>query len=374
MRSVLSLFTSVALFGLSAWAGAGVDLVRLPEGGLQPQIATDRSGTMHLIYDQGDTGAGNLLYVRSTDGGASFTKALRVNTHEGSAIAAGNIRGAHIALGRNGQVHVAWMGSKLAEPKGPNAQPGMLYTHLNPGRTAFEPERNIIQYAYGLDGGGAVAADPAGNVYVVWHAPEPGKEDEANRRIWVSRSSDDGKSFAREKAAWNQPTGVCGCCGLGALADADGNVYVQYRSATQVMDRDIYFLTSKDHGQTFSGAKLDNWSVGKCVMSSQALLPGPTTAWETKEQIFFAGPNRKPMAAPGRPELRKHPALAVNARGETLLVWTEGMAWKKPGSVAWQIYDRDGNVKGSAGSAPGVPAFSLVAAFAKPDGSFAIVY
>ena len=373
MRSLLLLLTSAMLWGLSASA-ADVTLVRVPEGGLQPQIATDTSGTMHLIYYTGDTAAGNLFYARSVDGGASFTKPLRVNMHEGSAIAAGNIRGAHIALGKNGQVHVAWMGSKLAEPKGPTGQAAMLYTHLNVARTAFEPERNIVQFAYGLDGGGTVAADPAGNVYVIWHAPEPGKEEEANRRVWVSRSTDGGKSFAREKAAWNEPTGACGCCGIGALADADGKLYVQYRSAARVMNRDIYLLTSKDHGQTFSGAKLDTWSVGKCVMSTQALLPGPTTAWETKGQIFFARLKGKPAIAPGDSDVRKHPALAANAQGDTLLAWTEGMAWKKPGSVAWQIYDRDGNPKGNAGTAPGVPAFSLVAAFAKPDGGFAIVY
>ena len=357
---------------------ARVTLLRVPDGGLQPQAATDSSGNVHLIYYTGDPMGGDIFYVRSMDG-ATFSKPLQVNSHGASAIAAGNIRGAHIALGKNGLVHVAWMGSKLAEPKGPGGQPTMLYTHLNASGTAFEPERSIIQFSYGLDGGGAVAADPAGNVYVIWHAPEPGKEEEANRRVWVARSSDNGNSFAREKAAWNEPTGACGCCGMGALADADGALYIQYRSAAQVMNRDTYLLTSKDHAQTFSGAKLDNWSVGKCVMSTQALLPGPTTAWETKGQIFFAGPSGKRVAAPRNSEVRKHPALAANAHGDILLVWTEGMAWKKPGTLAWQLYDHNGNPKGTAGPAPevpalSVPAFSLVAAFARPDGGFTIVY
>jgi hypothetical protein len=45
------------------------------------------------------------------DQGVTFSSALKVNSHPGSAIAAGNIRGAHIALGRNGRVHVAWNGT-----------------------------------------------------------------------------------------------------------------------------------------------------------------------------------------------------------------------------------------------------------------------
>ena len=68
--------------------------------------------------------------------------------------------------------HVAWMGSNQAEPKadGGTATP-MLYSRLDDAGTCFEPQRNIIQAHPGLDGGGSVAADPLGNVYVTWHAP-----------------------------------------------------------------------------------------------------------------------------------------------------------------------------------------------------------
>lgn len=377
MRSALLLLPLAALCAAPAKLTPEVTLMRVPEGGIQPQVAVDAKGTVHMIYYGGDSMAGDLFYVRSRDGGLDFSKPIRVNTHARSAIAAGNIRGAHIAVGRAGRVHVAWMGSKNAEPKGPSGKAPMLYTRLNDSGTAFESERNVIQVAYGLDGGGTVAADPSGNVYVVWHAPEPGTEGEGNRRVWVARSSDDGRSFEREHIAWREPTGVCGCCGIGAFADSNGNLYVQYRSAKDVMDRDTYLLTSKDHGSTFSGTKEDSWKVGKCVMSSQALAQtqeGVVTGWETKGQVYYGLPGGKHIGAPGDSEVRKYPALAANSQGDLLLAWTEGMAWKKPGSLAWQVYDRNGTAKGEAGSAPGVPAFSLIAAFAKPDGGFTIVY
>ena len=44
---------------------------------------------------------------------------------------------------------------------------------MNDSGTAFETERNVIHAAYGLDGGGSVAADDQANVYVAWHAPKP---------------------------------------------------------------------------------------------------------------------------------------------------------------------------------------------------------
>src|SRR5207253_5758314 len=99
----------------------------------------------------------DIYYVRSTDSGASFSDPLKVNSHPGSAIAVGNIRGAHLAVGKNGRVHVAWMGSDMAEPKGPSGASPMLYARLTDAGNEFEPERNVMQSATGLDGGGSVA-------------------------------------------------------------------------------------------------------------------------------------------------------------------------------------------------------------------------
>lgn len=47
----------------------------------------------------------------------------------------------------------------------------------------------------------------------------------------------------------------------------------------------------------------------------------------------------QPIAAPGAARGRKYPAVAGNAKGETLLAWTEGMSWKKGGAVAWQLFE-----------------------------------
>ena len=55
----------------------------------------------------------------------------------------------------------------------------------------------------------AVAADALGNVYVAWHGlgARNRKKAEGNRKVWVSMSHDDGKTFAPEKPAWDEPTG-----------------------------------------------------------------------------------------------------------------------------------------------------------------------
>src|SRR5438552_2742418 len=102
----------VVLTVTRAFAGeASVKTVRIPDGGIQPQAAVDDKGAIHLIYFKGDAAKGDIFYVRSTDGGSTFSAPLRVNSQPGSAVAVGTIRGAHLALGRDGRVHVAWNGS-----------------------------------------------------------------------------------------------------------------------------------------------------------------------------------------------------------------------------------------------------------------------
>jgi hypothetical protein len=373
------------LLGTAAGAAepGKITLLRVPEKGIQPQVAVDGKGTVHLIYFRGEARNGDLFYVRSQDRGATFSRPLRVNSQPGSAIAVGNIRGAHLAVGKNGRVHVAWMGSGQAEPKGPLGKAPMLYTRLNDEGTAFEPQRNVIQAAAGLDGGGSVSADGAGNVYVVWHAPEPGTKGEENRRVWVAHSTDEGKTFAREKPAAAQATGVCGCCGMRAFSDVKGTVYVLYRSAAEGVNRDTCLLVSKDQGASFQGVNLHKWNVATCPMSSFALTEtsaGVLAAWETNGQVYYArmdpatGKRSEPVAAPGVGKGRKHPVVAGNDRGETILVWTEGMGWNRGGSVAWQVFDRDGKPTADTGRADGVPTWSLVAVFARPDGGFTVLY
>lgn len=103
-------------------------------------------------------------------------------------------------------------------------------------------------------------------------------------------------------------------------------------------------------------------------------------AWETGGQVYWAriSGNRpemiKPIQAPGQVKGRKHPRLAINDRGEVLFVWTEGMGWKRGGSLAWQLYDRSGRPTSEKGVMAGVPAWSFAAPAINNDGSFSVLY
>lgn len=120
LRGVLPLLVTATFVAAAAFsrsiAGPTVELKRVPNGGIQPQVAVDENGTVHLVYFTGDPSQGDLFYTRSKDG-ESFSDSIRVNSVPGTAVAIGNIRGARIALGRHGNVYVVWNGSaKLGEP------------------------------------------------------------------------------------------------------------------------------------------------------------------------------------------------------------------------------------------------------------------
>jgi hypothetical protein len=376
-----------AAFAGRASGTSNVVRLKVPDGGLQPQAVIDPNDVIHLIYLYGNPAAADIGYVRKAPGDRQFSEPIKVNDQPGSAIALGTVRGAHLALGKSGRVHVAWNGSAKAAPKAARNSAPMLYTRMRDDGRGFEGQRNVMQIATGLDGGGTVAADPFGNVYVVWHAQgqkngQP-QEGEIYRRVWVARSTDDGGTFAAETPVSPPETGACGCCGMGALADKEGNLYFLYRAARETIHRDMYLLVSRDRGRTFQAVELQPWEIGACPMSTGSLAEANgrvAVSWETEKQVYFAfvdahrGLVGKPTAAPGQGANRKHPAVAIDNAGDVLLAWTEGTGWKKGGTSDWCIF-RGANPQLSAvkrESQVAVPAWGLVTAVATKNHFFVI--
>jgi hypothetical protein len=378
-------FLATAMFiAFTSFARADVVLVKTPDRGIQPQAVMDARGNLHLLYFRGDPKNGNLMYVRRNAGMQDFSQPIQVNSQDGSAIAIGTIRGGHLALGKNGRVHVAWNGSMKAEPKNPITGAPMMYARLNDKFNAFEPQRNLMTRSAILDGGGSLAADRQGNVYVAWHALDAKLEKgEGNRKVWVSISRDDGKTFTAEKPAWNENTGACGCCGLRGFADLKGNAYFLYRAASEKVNRGMYVIKSSDQGKSFAGQRLDNWKIASCPMSSEAFAEGQAGvygAWENEGQIFFnrifskQAVNLPITQAPGKGGNRQHPALAFNKNGDMILVWTEDTGWNRGGSLAWQVYDQTGVPGESGRRAGGIPVWGLPTVVAEPNGNFTIFH
>jgi hypothetical protein len=349
-----------------------VAVFETPDQGIQPQAAVDSTGTIHLVYFKGEPSGGDVYYVKLIAGTAGLRRiaeGVRVNSIVGSALATGTVRGAQLALGRNGIVHVAWHGSKAVEP--------VWYTRSVDG-ARFEPQRMLSGAISGIDGS-TVAADQTGRVTVAWHGMGAGP-GEGDRTVYLANSTDDGASFASAAPATTAPVGACGCCGLKAMFDRTGTLNLLYRAATGGKHRDTTWIGIRN-GVSSVPVRVHPWEFDACPMSTYALADAGrevAAAWETAQQIYSAtidprnGSISGLAAAPGEGS-RKHPSIAVNASGDRLLAWTEGTAWKRGGTFAWRLTSRAGVELASAADAGPVPVWGLVSAAPLPDGSFVII-
>jgi len=88
------------------------------------------------------------------------------------------------------------------------------------------------------------------------------------------------------------------------------------------------------------------------------------------EELDLYGSVTRKIPAPGARSVRERPALASNARGEVLLVWSDA-----DGRVAWQVYDAAGTPTPDAeGTAvPEGRRWPAPAAYATPAGDFVVV-
>lgn len=359
-----------------------VRLEPLPEKGVQPKLKVGPDGTLHAVYLTGDERASNVRYVRRAPKQPGWSAPEPVNSRPGTALAVGTIRGADLALGPTGSVHVVWFGSAAATERPTNSSP-LLYSRRPADARAFEPERNLIRQTRHLDGGGSVAADPAGNVFVVWHASGPAVPDgEEARTVFVAQSSDNGVSFTPERSVSPEALGACGCCGLKSAAGPDGTLYTLFRTARGREDRDMVLLRSRNHGASFDTLPVDPWKASQCPMSLPSVVPVPDgvlLAWETGRHVRFArlaaNATETPVAVtPPGTGRRRHPVAVANSKGVVLLAWSEGTGWQKGGSVEWQLFDPAGKPVGPTNRATDLPVWSLPAAAALPDDSFVVTF
>ena len=352
--------------------GTEVLLERVPEGGVQPQIVTTTDGALHLVYLKGDPRGGDVRYVTKKASANAWSAPRTVNSTPGTAIAVGTIRGAQIAVGKNDSLHIVWNG-----PGGKDQPSPLLYTRsLNRG-AAFEKQRNLRADTKALDGGASIAASTKGEVFVVWHgASANAVPGEINRRVFLLKSTDNGGTFSKPKIANADDPGVCACCSLKTFVSPSGELLTLYRAARSVTQRDITLLTSTDGGTTFQHRNVGPWAINVCPMSSASVIAvGSKTraAWEAEGKVYTSLLDATSEALAVSADKARHPALATNARGETLVTWSVGTGWEKGGQLAWVVLDSAGNATGQRGIKPGVPVWGFTTAYAE-GGQFVILY
>jgi hypothetical protein len=369
MKTLLAL-----LFTTLTASAANVRLERVPEGGVQPQIASASDGTLHLVYLKGDPRGCDVRHATKKPGAATWSTPRTVNNTPASAIAAGTIRGAQIAIGQDDALHIVWNG--VGDHKRQIPSP-LLYTRSLDGGGTFEPQRDLRADTQALDGGTSIAASTKGEVFVVWHgAPAGAEPGEIHRRVYVLKSTDNGRSFTPPKVANADDPGVCACCSLKSFITPGGELFTLYRAARSTSQRDVVLMTSRDGGSTFQHRDVGRWAINACPMSSfSAISDGKHTrgAWEAEGKVFTAPLDAQSEALAVSGDKSRHPALAINTKGETLITWSIGTGWQKGGQLGWLVLDSSGQPTQTRGTQPGMPVWAFSAAYAEGE-QFVILY
>ncbi len=369
MKAILPLF----LAALTA-AATDVRLERVPEGGMQPQIATARDGTLHLVYLRGEPRGCDVRHAVKKPGASAWSTPRTINSTPHSAIAAGTIRGAQVAIGRDDSLHIVWNG--VGDHKQQIPSP-LFYTRSLDGGMSFEPQRDLRADTQALDGGASVAASAKGGIFIVWHgAPAGAEPGEIHRRVYILKSTNNGTTFSTPQIANTADPGVCACCSLKAFITPGGELFTLYRAARSMSQRDIVLMTSRDGGTTFQHRDVGPWAINACPMSSASIISiGARTrgAWEAEGKVYTALLDAGSDALAVSGEKARHPSLAVNSKGETLITWSIGTGWNKGGQLGWQVLDASGKPTAERGTQPGMPVWDFTAAYANGE-TFAVLY
>ncbi len=380
--SFLSLLVPMFLASGMTFAAPEVATMKMPRPGFRPQVIRDGEGTIHLVYASLEK-RGDLLYTRKKEREEEFSEPIKVNSTPGCAAAF------NMAVGKKGRVHV------LIRPNAIYSRnilkrklkfidlKYMLYCRMNDQGTRFEKERDLAGETFGFEGVGALIPDGKGTLYAFWHGlTQPGPE--STRQVFMAKSENEGRTFAKTRAIQGDVKGACACCSMHGTMDAEGNLYVGYRNSEASLTKDSYLLTSRDGGKTFTAAFLDPWANAGCPGAIYSLTSSPSgvyVAWSTLSQVYFSKgvENSERIAAPiGKGKKSRSPVLVANAKGDVLFAWSEAAnarQFMNGGDLAWQVYDRDGKPIAEKRVLPAsVARWSFPAAYATADGDFVIIY
>ncbi len=348
--------THLWLLAATLLPAADVRTVALPGGGIAPDAAVDSKGVVHVAFGRDS----NAYYVRSADNGRTFSSPIRINT-AGGVVSVGRERGPKLALGKDGSVHVAWIG-----PRGK----GAWYTRLEGAK--FLPERDVNDGGKPVDGV-TLAADSRGRVFVFWIdsrlPPDPASP--VSHAIFYARSTDNGATFADSRQLKSDYPGLaCACCNLEAAADSAGLIRLVFRGGYQSL-RNMEMVETRD-GLRFAWREVhqDGWKIDGCPMSGADLrtnfAAGPGVAWMSNHDVYYRigdGPRQSP-ASP-KTANRNYPLLLGNAAGDRLLAWTENMEYH------WELTGADGKVR--TGVEKGLTHGSRPGGFTGTDGNFYLI-
>ncbi|MEQ1801418.1 MAG: sialidase family protein [Gammaproteobacteria bacterium] len=255
------------------WLDRGLTAERPPEKPRKPGEHSHRSET-------------DLQFTRSTDGGRTWSKPVRVNTVPGS-VWGFAVSKPRIAIGKSGTIHVFFPGNERSPVTKLDVVTARYTRSTDNGRT-FEEARTINRppdfdrteiLGEGLSATfsfGTMGVAPDGTVVALWQDIGEMQKTADGANAHVAISTDDGRTFSTERAAIANDA-VCPCCQLTVAFGGDA-LFLGYRKLYDD-GRDSTVARSTDKGRTFSSegrVPIGKWKIDGCPLKPTELaVDGP---------------------------------------------------------------------------------------------------
>ena len=283
-----------------------------PTESLDISAAFDTRGKLWRV----GIGDGFVEVSKSEDLGKTFSKPVRANLEKQNISAHGELR-PKIAIGKNGEIYVAWMQNL------PSRFSGYIWLarSINGGKTFEKPfivHQDRAEIGHGFE---EINVAPNGDVTVLWLdardlvAAKKAGIKRSGSSIYYAVSTDAGKTFAQEKKLADNS---CECCRIATTSkpvstgrNSTGLNSTGLNSTVVAMWRHVFDGSERDHNIAEipkSGVKSEphratfgHWVIDGCPHHGAALATGGgaetsqgNTGWWGYHMAYFDGNDTKP--------------------------------------------------------------------------------
>ena len=241
--------------------------------GIQPAIATDPGGRVHVVYGKGSA----IFYTVSRDG-HQFSAPVQIDS----------LAGLHLGASRGPQIAATAKSVVITAID----KSGNVWAYaLNRARGPWQPRVRLTDIPDVAKEGFVALSAGSDNVYnAVWLDL---RTDNRNKLVGA-RSTNGGRTWSANQVLYQSPDGtVCECCQPSVVSQGK-QVAVMFRNFLNG-SRDMYLLQSRDGGHTFGKAEKlgqGTWKLNACPMDggglSVALNGAVTTVWRRENKLFAA--------------------------------------------------------------------------------------
>ena len=250
----------------------------------EPALAAAGDGGVYVVWIEHHDQEADVMFAHFSPDSKTQEPAIRVNPESGMATA---WRGdpPTIAVAPDGTIYVGWT-TRAQSPSG-HATNIVLSASSDRGKSFAKPVKVNDDQKPAVHGMHSLAVGADGHVYMAWlderniPQPEPSasaeghhNHAESNREVFVTSSTDGGRTFAPNRRA---AVDVCPCCKTALALGTDRRVYLSWRQVLPGDFRHIALASSTDDAQSFSPPVIvsdDQWVLNGCPVSGATLSAG----------------------------------------------------------------------------------------------------